>query len=388
VNTETSAAPFADREVAITGRLVSMTRSDAVRRIAEAGGRYVQSPGSTTSYLVAGQATGYLTASGGISRNMARFRELKERGAGIRLVGEPEFLRMLGADEESAGFSRMYTAVQVSRIAEVPLSEVRSWQRRGLLPPSRVSNRLAWFDFSDILLARHLSRLAAAGVSPARVRSSLEQVSRWLPGAERIIQRLELSGRRLGVRLPDGSWAEPSGQRLLDLQDGAEAGGARVEPFRVVDGREGGWLAAAEEAEERGDPRGAADAYARALADGPDPETLFNLGNALYEIGHEGEAAERYLQALDMDKGFVEAWNNLGNAMAAMGKLEEAVNAYRMALALEPEYTDAGCNLATVLDRLGRGREGAGRKAGCQEAIPGRLRLRLLKEAPPPRSPD
>ena len=372
------------KEIALTGRLASMKRSEAVRRITEAGGRHVDTPGAATSLLVAGQA-GHLTESGRVTRTMVRFRDLKQNGAPIRLIEETEFLRLLGAADELSEFSRLYTAEQVSRIIDTPLPTVRSWLRRGLIRPARVASRLAWFEIKDILQARNLSRLAASGVPAAKIRSSLEQIARWLPDGEQIMGRLDMYARRLRVRLSDGGWAEPSGQRLIPFERDASPAGARVSSFPVDSppaepGQDLDPQSEAEAAEDRGDLVAAARGYARVIESHPDAEAFFNLGNILYQLAREGEAAEQYLKALELDPEFAEAWNNLGNALVALGKPEGAVSAYRRALSLEPDYPDAHCNLATVLERLDRHDEAAVHRVECVRAFPSEARLRLLRD--------
>ncbi len=379
-------------EVALTGRLLSMTRAEAIERIEATGGRHAREPGPATAVLVAGEATGHLTADGRIPRSLRLFRKLKRQGAPIRLVGEPEFLGMLGAADELADFSRLYTAAQVSRIVDVPASVVRSWVRGGLLAPARMASRLAWFEFKDILIARNLARLTSSGVPPSRILSSLSQLARWLPDGDRAIDRLEAYARGLRVRMPDGGWAAPDGQRLIDFhRDGREEAAVgsrgRVTDF-VLEGRgpfEGSGapvslVEQAAEAEEQGELEAAALLYTRALESGEDAETLFNLGNVLYALGREGAAAERYLEALALDRDFAEAWNNLGNSLVALGRLQDGVHAYRMALQLAPDYAEPHCNLATVLERLDQPRESLAHRAACQRAFPSPARLTLLRQ--------
>ncbi len=157
---------------------------------------------------------------------------------------------------------------------------VRSWLRNGLLQPARTTNRLAWFEIADILQARNLSRLTAHGVPASRIRASLEQIARWLPEGNQVMGRLDAFAQRLRVKLPDGGWADPSGQRLIGFEQDRVAAGTRVSAFpgqAYVDGKA---LAEAEDAEERGDLAEAAEGYARILQEHPEAEAFFNLGNA------------------------------------------------------------------------------------------------------------
>jgi tetratricopeptide (TPR) repeat protein len=397
-------------EVAITGRLLSMSRAEAVQRLREAGASVAREPGFATTMLVVGDASGQL-AEGRANRSLEQYRALKAKGLAIRLVGEQDFLRLLGAQEELEDLSRQYTAAQVSRIAEVPLPVVRGWIRTGLLQPARQANRLAWFEFKDIVLARTLARLTSAGVPASQIQKNLSAMAQWLPDGERIIARLETWAAGLRVRLPDGGLAEPSGQRLMDFHvEGRAAAPGRAPttaPGGIFPAAPGGifprsvspfsaesplnppgtsmrsaadWCAIAEEAEEQGDLEVAAVGYGRALEVSPQAETYFNLGNVLYEMGREGDAAERYLQAIHLVNDFAEAWNNLGNAMVALGKLDDGVRAYEMALSLEPGYPDAHCNLATVLERLGRTGSALVHRAACLRASPSESHLTLLRQ--------
>jgi tetratricopeptide (TPR) repeat protein len=377
-------------EIALTGRLFSMTRAEAVDRIQRAGNRYAREPGPSTDILVAGSAQGHLTARGEISRTMELFQELKRNGADIRLVDELEFLGLVGGTDDLEDFSRLYTAEQVSRIVETPLPVVRAWIRKGLLQPARLTNRLAWFEFKDILTARNLGRLTASGVPASQIHKSLSQIARWLPDGDRILSRLESYATGLRLRLPDGSWVEPSGQRLMDFQGARGLPGARGAPdartspsahvstFPATEGL----FSQAVDAEESGDLESAARLYALSLASSPEPETFFNLGNVLYDMGREATAAERYLQAIEADHNFAEAWNNLGNSLVALGKLEDGVHAYEMALSLEPDYPEPHCNLVTALDRLGQFERALSHRAICQKAFPSPAHLTLLRNPP------
>ena len=366
------------KEVSLTGRLASMKRAEAIRRIIEAGGRHVDVPGGSTALLVAGQA-GHLTASGSVTRNLLRFRDLKQNGSPIRLIDEIEFLRLLGAADELSDFSRLYTLVQVSRIIETPLAVLRSWIRNGLLQPARTTNRLEWFEISDILQARNLSRLTAHGVPASQIRASMEQIARWLPEGNQVMGRLDAFEQRLRVKLSDGGWADPERPASHVLRTGRRGRGR--EGLRVSPSTR--WLitilAEAADAEERGDLAEAAEGYARILGT-PRGGIVFQPRERPVPACARRRGGTQYLQALELDPAFAEAWNNLGNSLVAIGKPEDAILAYRRAFSLEPHYPDAHCNLATLLERQDRHDEAEIHRAECLRAFPSEARLRLLRE--------
>jgi tetratricopeptide (TPR) repeat protein len=350
-----AAGGLADREVAVTGRLASMTHDEAQQRIADAGGRWVAEPRPATAFLVVGEEGWPLREDGQLTRALQEAQRLQRFGGGPRIVSEREFLELLGADTDP-GLHRLYTTVQLARILEVPPGRLRAWLRCGLIAPARTHRRLCFFDFAQVASAKALCALSARGASSARIRRSLEQLRAWLPQAERALLQIEAieRGGPLLVRLEDGRLAEPNGQLRLDFAAGREAREPRPGPGPRVPRTLEQWFERGIAAEEAGALEQAAEAYHEAmLAGGPQPEICFNLGNTLFGLGRTAEAAQRFAQATELDPEYVEAWNNLGNTLAEIGRTSEAVRAYERALAIEPRYADAHYNLAQTLSSAG-----------------------------------
>ena len=248
---------------------------------------------------------------------------------------------------ETAG-EHLYTSSQLARILGIPQSRVRSWVRRGLIHPSRVSNRLGFFDFRQVARARSLHQLLRSGVSMHRIRAGLESLHSWSPGTAGILDLQADAGGSLLVRLQDGALAEPNGQLRLDFA-------AAPPPPRALRGQTGtAWFEVGIRAEEDGRLLSALQAYDNELVTGgPRAEVFFNLGNTLYSLGRKLEAVHRFTQATEADPEYVEAWNNLGNALADT-RPDRAIAAYRRALAIEPGYADAHYNLAESFAQTGQ----------------------------------
>ena len=86
-------------ELAITGKLASMSRAEAVARVEAAGGRYVSRPGRDTALLVVGQGGPPLGPDGGLTLSLERARELIEAGSNLHIGSEDEFLVRLGLEQ-------------------------------------------------------------------------------------------------------------------------------------------------------------------------------------------------------------------------------------------------------------------------------------------------
>lgn len=341
-------------EVAITGRLASMTRPEAVTRLSGVGAKYVSMPRASTDFLVVGR-DGWPLASDGRLTNSLRVAEgLQGSGSKIEVVAEESFLELLEPEHDESRGPRLYTIGELSRILNVEPREIRSWMRRGLITPARIEKRLAYFEFREVANARSLQRLLADGATPSQIRHSLDRLEQWLPGAAGPIGQLVESQGELLVRLASGKLAEPSGQLRLAFEE-AENESADVRLPSIAQRSQQDWFVEGVRREECGDLDRAADAYHEALLAGAArPEICFNLGNVLHSLRRKGEAAQRFMQAVELDPEYVEAWNNLGNTLAELGRSEKALSAYHRALELEPGYADAHFNLAATLEGLDR----------------------------------
>ena len=377
-----------DREVAFAGGLASMTQREASQRVSAAGGRVVRQPGAATAYLVVGHGGWPLDADGRPSSSMARARRLKEQRTELQVVSETTFLEILGLTDQLEDLQRLFTTAQLSRILEVPVREIRAWMRRKLIRPVKVARRLAWFDFREVAMARALHTLTSAGVSPARIGRSIRELSQWLPDAERMLTQLETlaPGHILSVRLPDGSLADPGGQRLFDFHRGEsgaghhEAAGGTIRAFAPAP-RDGSVvnLAAALGLESAGAATGSAaePAVDRAgTATGapgrPDPGSVFDLGavagaalagagpDALFQRGVLAEDAGQwelaqylYERALAVGGPDPETCFNLGNVLYELDQKRAAAQRYLEAVAQDSEYVESLNNLGNALAETG-----------------------------------
>ncbi|WP_129124761.1 tetratricopeptide repeat protein [Geomonas oryzae] len=79
----------------------------------------------------------------------------------------------------------------------------------------------------------------------------------------------------------------------------------------------------------------------------------YNMGNSLYTLGRNGEAIDCYRRALALDPALAQAWHNLALALKAQGKLEEALHALKKAIAAAPDYLAARHNLGELYHETG-----------------------------------
>ena len=93
---------------------------------------------------------------------------------------------------------------------------------------------------------------------------------------------------------------------------------------------------------DKGDYRGAIDAYTRAIALAPAYDMFYNnRGIACAAIGEYDRAIGDYTRAIELNPGHAMAYNNRAIAYAAVHDYERALQDYTRALALKADYAEA-----------------------------------------------
>jgi tetratricopeptide (TPR) repeat protein len=342
------------KQVAVTGRLASMTRAEIAELIRAHGGSLVGKVSPRTSVLILGQDGWPLEQDGTLANDLRKCRVLQRSGHEILVLSEEELLARLGREQQAVAVQQVYNTVQLSRLLKIPGNRLRGWVREGLIRPVQTASGINYFDYSQVVSAKTLWDLIKRGAKPARLRRSIRQLKSWLTSVEQPLHQLailECNGE-LMVRLEDGL-AEPSGQRFLDFDGAVDRSTVALSAMPTTADQ---WFQKACKHEECEEWHDAVEAYRQALlADGPQPIFCFNLANALCRLGNKAEAAERYHQAVEIDRNFAEAWNNLGVTLADLGRTEQALAAFAQALRSNPDYVDAHYNLADLLDETGQG---------------------------------
>jgi tetratricopeptide (TPR) repeat protein len=341
------------KQVAFTGRLACMSRSEAARLVRTHGGRYMPAVSERTSVLVVGQEGWPLQKDGRLTNKIQKVQKLQRSGRSIEILHEQDFLSRLGLDP-SEGVRRLYSTSQLTNLLGLSRDKLKSWIRSGLIQPVQNVDGLDYFNYAQVVGVKTLAELTQAGVKTDAIRRSLEQLRSWLPDVAEPLAQLDVLDRdgKLLLRVED-NLVEPTGQMLLDF-DGKELDPLSLTiPENSASAEE--WFELGCQHEDEGKLAQAAEAYRRALlAGGPDRDTSFNLANVLYAMGQKPQAIERYYQALELDRKFVDAWVNLGMAFLAQDCKLDARTAFEAALMIDPEHAQAHYNLADLLEYLGQ----------------------------------
>ncbi len=115
-----------------------------------------------------------------------------------------------------------------------------------------------------------------------------------------------------------------------------------------------------------GDYERAVAAYRRALAGGPHPVVLNNLGLALQAQGSLDEAERSYREAIEQQPAMLEAIANLGGVLQQRGRFADAIPWYERAVALNPSAAALWTGLGTSQYRVG---DHAGARASFSRAL-------------------
>ncbi len=356
--------------IALVGRLAGMPKREAARLLRQHGAALADRPDASVRLVVLGEAEPFLAAAMDPEELLDDdAREAIERGA-LEVITETQLWDRLGLADLPKEIHRLYTPAMLAELLGIPTAVIRRWHRRGLIVPVREVRRLPYFDFQEVLAARRLAQLLAAGMTPQAIEKKLAALARCVPGVERPLAQLSviIEGRDILLRQGEGL-IEPGGQLRFEFDAAKSAKAARpavpdaagvsssraMLPADAAPAAPEDLARVAAELEEEGQLEAAAEVYRAALAaGGPTAALCFQLAELLYRLGDRGGARERYFTAIELDEDYVEARANLGCLLAESGQSELAVAALEGALAYHPDYTDAHYHLARVLDALGR----------------------------------
>ncbi len=113
--------------------------------------------------------------------------------------------------------------------------------------------------------------------------------------------------------------------------------------------------------EERGDLRGAAEAYEREIRVAPkDFKSHFNLGKVYAQMGQPAKQMEHFKKSIEVNESFAIGHLYLAKMYLDQGNLEQAMSLAKKGIELGPEPAMAPLGhfiLADVYSRLGRHRD-------------------------------
>lgn len=358
------------RTVTSIGRLASMSLEQFQELVASYGARYTVRVGRGVEYIVLGEAEWPMTKSGQPLAELRRLRIGKrmDRWPG-KVFTERQFLDALGLYDYRDQVGGRYSLATLSQLLNVPAGHIRAWVLAGLLAPIEVDHGVWYFDFRQVTATKTiLDLLGRGGVTLGRLRKTFQRLRAWLPDVATALHQIALLERdgELLVRLRNGELVAPDGQLRFDF--GAPLTAA-AEPIQTgVTNQPHGtlrlvappstaaeWAEQGAEQEQAGYLAEASESYRQALLiGGADAHLNFSLANTLQAQGKLEQAAERFLQAVELDPELTDAWNNLGVCFAAMAQPESACDCFRRVLNANPYDARAAWNLADTLDELGR----------------------------------
>lgn len=269
----------------------------------------------------------------------------------------------------------LLTIRMLAEALKLPQTALRLWQRRGILQPTKIVGRLAYFGPRQFGNAKILARLYHAGLRSGKIADMIEALRRFFPETEASIYELpvEIRGRNILFRR-DGILYDVQRQRLFDFPEPsddevfvetmrfeAEEMLAVLDTALIPPGREVEQLCeAAWELEEEGRLAEALELYRAALlAEGPEASLCFQVAELLYRQGDLTAARERYYMAIELDENYVEARANLGCILAELGDTDFAIRTFDGVLRFHPDYADVHFHLAKVLEKIGAHDEAA-----------------------------
>jgi hypothetical protein len=304
-------SPLRGEKFALIGGFESFPRRRLVWEIERRGGRCVPRGLGTASVAVLGHGVAAQADTGELTPLLAR-----AAARGCTVVSEHGFLRRLGLLPPLPHAFRMLSLEDLARRAGLPLETLGVLRLLDL-----VEDDGGCFEFRDLVAARGVARLLAAGASFAAIADGATRLRRGT-GDEHPLARAHLVCAPPGeVVLRFGRYvAEADGQLRLPIGDGGNPA-------------LGALLDAAGEADEAGELDLAERLYQRCLrADPGDSCARFNLADLLRRGERRAESRRLLRELVAREPTFVDAW-------CALAGLAES----------DAELTEVACGLEAIV---------------------------------------
>jgi len=343
-------AALLGQRVSFTGQFTTLSRAAAERLVTVSGGAITAGVTARTTMLVVGMRGWPLMNSGRVTRKLEDAERLRSQGKRIRIISETEFRETLGLATPPETAPKSLSTQQLCGTLGIDARTLQRWEHCGL-----VRGHDGMYDFTDLVSLRTVTSLVARGVSPVVIRTSLDALSAFMPGADRPLAQLNMIVSDSGELVAELEEALLTTSGQFEMRFDAPAEPARALSLVPGDTRDSdAWIEAGLEHEEKGELDKAEHAYRRAAALAPSDATpQFNLGNILLAGGRLEAAAERYAQAVALDPAHARAWFNLAHVQDALKDRQSALKYLRRAVAADPACADAHFNLADLAERLG-----------------------------------
>ncbi len=250
-----------------------------------------------------------------------------------------------------------YSRADVRRQFKLSERQLRSWERRQLIPAAET------YSFSDLIAIQTIVKLRENRIAAPRIGKAIDSLRQKLDWVKAPLSELRIvsDGRKIAVHVAGQKMEALTGQILFDFE-AAGLGSVREFPETKPDKqvqlalRESeSWFQKGLELEETGAPVDeAVSAYRKVLELNPGAAgALVNLGTIYYKLRKLDLAQKFYTEAVAADPAYPLAEFNLGNIYDEQGRIEEAARHYRRSLELNPTYADAHFNLALLCERTG-----------------------------------
>ncbi|HXM99484.1 MAG TPA: tetratricopeptide repeat protein [Candidatus Dormibacteraeota bacterium] len=244
-----------------------------------------------------------------------------------------------------------FTRADVCRILELSEKQLGLWEKMQFVAPLQPGSKET-YDFRDLISLRAAKQLMQNGVSPNRLRLSLQALERQLSEVQAPLNQLRITSNGKDVIVEtSGSRLEPiSGQFQINF-DTHELSDRVI---KMPDRNAPGLFELALEYDGTSATDKAASAYERVLALQPEHlDATINRGMIAYEQGDLEAAVEYFKRAVEIAPENPIARFNLGSALDDQGALPEARQHLRLATRLDPQYADAHYNLGIVCEKMG-----------------------------------
>jgi tetratricopeptide (TPR) repeat protein len=247
--------------------------------------------------------------------------------------------------------TEQFSRADLLRILDISEKQLGRWEKLEFVSALRPGSK-DYYDFRDLISLRTTKQLLEKGVSPDRLRKSLQALQQKLSEVQAPLNELRIVSNGKDVLVESaGTQLEPlSGQFLLTFKTRELLDNVVSMPERNPESL---FNMAVEYDADPSARSKAAELYDRVIKLEPaHVNALLNRGMIDYEQGNLESASDFFKRAVDAEPNNPVALFNLGSVLDDLGLSVEAQHHLRLAARLDPANADAHYNLAIICDKM------------------------------------
>ncbi|MDO4586153.1 MAG: tetratricopeptide repeat protein [Planctomycetia bacterium] len=219
------------KRIFFLGKLAGMSRREAEKLSRQLGAKITGFLSEAVNMVVVGEAEYPGRNRSSITEKFDHLTRIAFENGNLEILTETDFWKRLNIEPQIDLAEPLYTSAMLAELICVPLATIRLWVQHQFIKPRQNVGKLLYFDFHELLAAKHLIQIFSTGLSLEFLHKRVTHFQHLFPEVKQIISQLVLSpdGKDIYLR-KEGTLFDQNGQQYFDFDSLTEE---KIEPESI-----------------------------------------------------------------------------------------------------------------------------------------------------------